>query len=72
MAAFETERYVHCGTNEYDFVKLENPPEFEPTRCAKRGLLIRLSEDGYSMQGGKYICMNCSDFDFSKLFSGFR
>ncbi len=32
---FDTEDYVNYGTNEYNFRKLPNPPEFEPTRCAK-------------------------------------
>jgi hypothetical protein len=29
---FETEMYVWHGTNEYNFEKLENPPDYEP-RC---------------------------------------
>jgi len=29
---FETEEYVHYGTNEYNFEKLENPPSYEPTK----------------------------------------
>jgi hypothetical protein len=57
---FETELYVYYGTNEYNFVKLENPPAFEPTRCAKCKRAIRLGEDGYSMQGRKYYCLRCS------------
>jgi len=29
----ETEMYVYYGTNEYNFEKLENPPDYEPTKC---------------------------------------
>jgi len=57
---FETEMYVYYGTNEYNFEKLENPPKFEPTRCAKCKKVISLGYDGYSMYMGKYYCMECS------------
>lgn len=60
-----TEMYVWYGTNDYNFVKLENPPSYEPTLCAKCRKRIRLSEDGYSMKGGKYYCMRCSGIDLS-------
>jgi recombinational DNA repair protein (RecF pathway) len=46
----------------------ENPPEFEPTRCAKCNQVISLSEDGYSIKGGEYICLRCSDIELSQLF----
>ncbi len=59
---FETEMYVWYGTNEYNFEKLENPPSFEPTRCADCGKIIHLGADGYSMQGGKYWCEACSRY----------
>lgn len=56
----ETELYVYYGTNEYNFEKLENPPEYEPTRCGGCGTIIKLSEGGYS-QGPKGIrCQICS------------
>jgi len=58
----ETEMYVYYGTNEYNFEKLENPPEYEPTRCAKCRKVISLGTDGYSMKGGEYFCMECTDF----------
>jgi hypothetical protein len=58
---FETELYVYYGTNEYNFEKLKNPPKYKPTRCAKCKKIISLGEDGYSMQGGRYYCMGCSD-----------
>ncbi len=67
-ADFETEMYAYYGTNEYNFVKLENPPEFEPTRCAKCNRVISLSKDGYSIKGGEYICMNCWDVDLADMF----
>jgi hypothetical protein len=56
---FETEMYVWYGTNEYNFVKLQNPPKYEPTRCAKCKRVIKLGEDGYSIKEMKYYCMNC-------------
>lgn len=58
--AFDTEDYVDMGTNEYNFVKLEKPPKFAPTKCAKCKAVIKRAEGGYSMQGGKFFCMNCS------------
>ncbi|MHB8779102.1 MAG: hypothetical protein ACYC6R_15290 [Anaerolineales bacterium] len=57
---FETEMYVYYGTNEYNFEKLENPPKFEPTRCAKCKKVISLGYDGYSIYMGKYYCVKCS------------
>jgi hypothetical protein len=57
---FKTEMYVYYGTNEYNFEKLENPPKFKPTRCAKCKKIIRLGTDGYSIYMGKYYCTDCS------------
>ncbi len=57
---FETEMYVWYGTNEYNFVKLENPPKYEPTLCSHCHRVIRLGEDGYSTKGGSYYCERCS------------
>jgi hypothetical protein len=59
--------YVHCGTNEYNFEKLENPPEYEPTRCAKCNTVIVLGKDGYSIKGGDYFCAECSALDLAAL-----
>jgi DNA-directed RNA polymerase subunit RPC12/RpoP len=58
--AFETEMYVWYGTNEYNFEKLPNPPEYEPTHCADCGKVIRLGTEGYSLQGDNYWCERCS------------
>ena len=54
------EMYVDYGTNEYNFVKLENPPSYEPTRCTECGTVIRLAEDAYTMKGKGYYCAHCS------------
>ena len=66
--SLETEMYVWYGTNEYNFEKLENPPAYEPTRCASCGRVIRLGEDGYTITpDGKYFCVECADLpDFMK------
>jgi len=57
----ETEMYVWYGTNEYNFVKLENPPSYEPTLCAGCEVVIRLGEDGYSITPDKeYFCEECT------------
>ena len=58
-----TEMYVWYGTNEYNFEVLENPPEFEPTRCSKCNRIIRLAEDGYAMRQGQYLCEGCSGIE---------
>lgn len=60
--SFETEMYVWYGTNEYNFEKLENPPAYEPTRCASCGRVIRLAEDGHMLAPGEgYFCMDCAN-----------
>jgi hypothetical protein len=61
-ADFETEMYVYYGTNEYNFEKLPSPPAYEPTKCGSCGKVIRLGMGGYSFSGGKYFCMDCSNF----------
>ncbi len=58
---FETELYVYFGTNEYNFEKLPNPPEYEPTRCTKCQRVIRLGREGYSYNQEGYLCESCSD-----------
>jgi hypothetical protein len=62
-ADFETEIYVYYGTNEYNFERLENPPAYAPTKCARCGKVIKLGEDGYSFHGGQYFCEQCSALD---------
>jgi len=57
--SFQTEMYVYYGTNEYNFEKLENLPEYEPTRCIKCNRVINLSKDGYTMSGDEYWCTKC-------------
>jgi hypothetical protein len=61
LQSFPTEMYVWFGTNEYNFTKLENPPEFKPTHCARCSHVIRLSTDGYLISEGKYYCERCGD-----------
>jgi hypothetical protein len=58
--AFETEMYVWYGTNEYNFEKLPNPPEFEPTKCSECGKVIILGEEGFSRRGDEYWCEHCT------------
>ena len=49
--------FVWYGTNEYNFVKLQNPPEYVPTKCSRCGVVICLGEDGHSISPGrKYFC----------------
>ena len=64
---FETELYVHYGTNEYNFTKLENPPSYEPTKCGGCGKVISLGDDGYSIQGRQYFCERCTSVKFAEL-----
>lgn len=61
---FETEMYVWYGTNEYNFIKLENPPQYEPTRCAKCSQVIKLAEESYSMKGVSHFCERCTAAQF--------
>lgn len=56
----QTEMYVWYGTNEYNFEKLPNPPEYEPTHCSECGKVIRLGTDGYSVRGDDYWCDHCT------------
>jgi hypothetical protein len=60
--SFETEMYVWYGTNEYNFERLENPPEYEPTFCAQCRKRISLAEDGHTLKpSDEYVCSACSD-----------
>jgi hypothetical protein len=64
--AFETEIYVYYGTNEHNFVKLENPPAFEPTLCAGCGAGLDLGGGGYATRGGKHYCLSCIGNELSR------
>lgn len=65
--SFETEMYVWCGTNEYNFEKLQNPPAFEPTHCSKCNRVIKLGEDGYTVRGKEYLCARCAAKEFGSM-----
>ena len=65
--SFETEMYVYFGTNEYNFEKLQDIPDYEPTRCAKCNEVIVLSEEGYSTRGDEHFCGRCTDFAWDKF-----
>lgn len=58
-----TEMYVFHATNEYNFEVLENPPKYKPTRCAKCGKVIVLSQGGYSICGDRYECGECTQIE---------
>ncbi len=64
---WETEMYVHFATNEYNFVKLENPPEFEPTHCAGCDNVIDLGNEGYMISGGEYFCEKCTSKKYGEI-----
>lgn len=68
-ADFPAEIYVGYGTNEYNFEKLPNPPAYEPTRCAGCGVVIKLSDGGYSEGPKGILCEKCTRkaFPISKL-----
>ena len=59
--SFKTEMYVWYGTNEFNFVKLQNPPAYEPTRCINCNRVIRLSEECFSTKGDGYFCESCTE-----------
>jgi hypothetical protein len=58
--SFETEMYVYYGTNEYNFEKLPNPPQYEPTKCSECGKVIDLGHEGHSVLGNQYWCDPCT------------
>jgi hypothetical protein len=58
--SIKTELYVWYGTNEFNFEKLPNPPEYEPTKCSDCGKVIVLSEESHSMLADKYWCGRCT------------
>jgi hypothetical protein len=58
----ETEMYVWCGTNEYNFEKLPNPPSFKPTKCSICNRIIKLGKESVGYVRGKHVCEDCFDF----------
>ena len=66
-ASFETEMYVWYGTNEYNFEKLSNPPSFEPTKCSKCAVAIKLGTEGFSRKGDEYWCEECGTKEMEKI-----
>jgi hypothetical protein len=56
----EAEMYAYYGTNEFNFERLEEVPEFEPTLCAGCNAIIHLAEGGYSVSGGGHYCPECT------------
>jgi hypothetical protein len=59
--SIEPEMYVWYGTNEYNFEKLANPPTFSPTYCSRCHRVIKLGTEGFSQQGRKYMCEECTE-----------
>jgi len=59
--SFQTEMYVWYGTNEYNFERLEKPPQYEPTYCAACGTVIKLASDAYSIRPEGIFCEKCSN-----------
>lgn len=60
----ETEMYAWYGTNEYNFTKLKNPPQYEPTRCSKCDKIIVLGEESYVMSNKGFFCARCEEDAF--------
>jgi len=66
--AFETEVYVFYGTNEFNFQKLENPPAYLPTKCARCGIIIFMGYDTHSKKGGEYWCEECTQKEMEDIY----
>jgi hypothetical protein len=64
---WDTEMYVYYATNEFNFVKLENPPSFEPTLCYECKKPINLAQDGYSSSSKGYSCLSCANKRMRKI-----
>ena len=63
---FEPEMLAWYGTNEYNFEKLYDPPSFEPTKCSRCGVIIKLGSDGYTVSGDEYWCEMCAAEEMKK------
>jgi hypothetical protein len=59
--------YVWYGTNEYNFEKLPNPPSFEPTKCSKCGVVIKLGIEGFTQSGDEYWCEACGQKETEQI-----
>lgn len=57
---FPAEMVAYYGTNDYNFVKLQDPPRFEPTRCAACREIVRLARDSYMRDSDRYYCAVCA------------
>ncbi len=57
---YNTELYVYFGTNEYNFEKLKDIPEFEYERCAECGGIVKQGEEGFSGDGTNVWCEKCT------------
>jgi hypothetical protein len=58
--------FAWYGTNEYNFEKLEHPPEFAPTHCSGCGRVISLANDAYMAADNKYWCEICAQERLAK------
>lgn len=67
---YETEMYVWYGTNEYNFEKLENPQEYEPTLCKGCSRRIVLGEEGFMFSRGHYFCARCAAKEYPQVLGG--
>lgn len=56
----ESEMVAWYGTNEYNFEIMPDPPSYEPTKCSRCGVIIKLTTDGYTMTGDEYWCAKCA------------
>ncbi|MBN1448547.1 MAG: hypothetical protein JXA28_11500 [Bacteroidetes bacterium] len=63
---FEPEMVAWYGTNEYNFEKMPDPPSYEPTRCSRCSVIIKLGTDGYTISGDEYWCEKCADTEMRK------
>ena len=59
VAMFPAEMSAWYGTNEFNFEKMKKPPAFQPTQCSSCGVVIKLSEGGYSKLGPDHWYINC-------------
>ncbi len=66
--SFDTETYADYGTNEYNFVRLKNPPSYEPKKCIGCGEIIILNQGGYSCKGNDYWCQTCTHANYPEMF----